>query len=311
MARAVLITGAGGGLAQVVGRLLKNEFEVIGADPRALPEGHEFPGPYYQVDYTHRKMAEIFRMHRFEALVHLGRIRTTANMSSEARYNLNVLGTRNVLELCHKYGVKRAMVLSTYHVYGAHSSNHFHIIEEEPLRATQNFPQLTDAVELDSFSITFMLQNPQVITTVLRPCNVIGAHLNNEISQILRQDRCPMLMGYDPLLQFIDERDLGRAILLTLRAEKSGVYNITGEGVIAYSHAIRHAGSRPFLVPHVVAYPLVAALNKMGMMRVPEHLMDYIRYPVLLSDDKFRRDFAYKPMITTVEALRSLRLPAI
>lgn len=308
---ACLLTGASGGLSRLVAKLLQGRYEVIGVDPRAPAIGDDFPGPFYQIDYTHRKMNELFRKHRFDAVLHLGRARPTHEMSHAARFNLNVLGTRNLLELCQKFKVPRALVFSTFHVYGAQATNHFGIVEEEPLRATQSFPQLSDAVELDSFSITFMLQHPEVITTVIRPCNVVGSNINNEISQILRQDRCPMLMGYDPMLQFIHERDLACAIVLTLEAKASAVYNIAGEGVVPYSHAIRYAGSRPFLVPHMLAYSLVKGLNRFGLTRVPEHLMDYIRYPVILNDEKFRKTFDFKPGISTVDALRSLRRPSI
>jgi nucleoside-diphosphate-sugar epimerase len=43
----ILITGAAGGLAEVVAELLQKEHTLIGVDPRPLPEGRVFPGEFF------------------------------------------------------------------------------------------------------------------------------------------------------------------------------------------------------------------------------------------------------------------------
>ena len=52
----VLITGASGGLAEIVADVLQKKYELIGVDPRPMPEGREFPGKFYQIDYRQRKI---------------------------------------------------------------------------------------------------------------------------------------------------------------------------------------------------------------------------------------------------------------
>ncbi|MGK5085780.1 NAD-dependent epimerase/dehydratase family protein [Bdellovibrionota bacterium FG-1] len=303
----VLITGAAGGLARVVVNQLVDDYELVGVDPRPFPSAREFPGEFHQVDYVKRKMADIFRNHSFHALLHLGRVPVTAKARQSVRYNINVLGTRNLLELALKFHVKTVIVFSTFHVYGAHQHNHLQMTEEDPLRASQIFAELSDAVELDNVSSMFLLKNrDQVRTVILRPVNVIGPEIQNQVAKLLRAAYCPVLMGYDPMMQFIHEYDIARALVLSLQGDKMGVYNVAGEGLIPWTDAVRIAGATPVPIPHFLAYPFFAAVSKLGV-NFPKHLLDYFRYPTIVTDAAFREDMGYEPKMTTIDALRSIR----
>jgi UDP-glucose 4-epimerase len=303
----ILVTGAAGGLTQVLARVLARTYKLVGIDVRDLRPGVEFPGQFIRVDYTHRRLTEVFRRNRFHALVHLGRIRATSPMSFTARYNLNVMGTRNLLEHCRRYGVRNVVVFSTFHVYGAHPHNHLYILEDEPLRASQVFPELADAIELDNFAKTFSLQHPEVRTILLRPANVIGAKIRNEISTLLRNKYSPKLLGYDPLMQFVHERDIAQALRLALESQRSGVFNVAGEGLVCWSKACSLAGSRAVPIPHPLATALIGGLFQRVGLRFPKHLSDYFRFPVVISDAAFRKEFGYAPEVSTANALGSLR----
>jgi UDP-glucose 4-epimerase len=302
----ILITGAAGGLAEVVADKLKDRYELYGVDPRAMPEGRSFPGKFFQVDYRHRKMADLFRLHEFESLVHLGRVPSQLRIRKTQRFNLNVLGTRSLLELSLKYKVKSVIVLSTFHVYGAHQHNHLYITEDDPLLASQTFPEVIDAVELDNVSVAFSLRNSKVRTVILRPTNIIGDQIKNQISNFLRAKICPMLLGYDPMWQFVHEQDMANAVLLALQGKKSGIYNVAGEGVIALSHAIRMTGSTPVPVPSFLSGAVLGGFKLAGQ-HFPRHLVDFFKYPVVISDKSFRKDFSYEPAINTADALRGLK----
>jgi UDP-glucose 4-epimerase len=305
----ILVTGAAGGLASVVVHRLADDYDLVGVDPRAMRSGaREFPGEFHQVDYRQRKMADVFRKHRFHALLHLGRVPVTARARKSLRYNLNVLGTRSLLDLSLKFGVKNVVVFSTFHVYGAHQHNHLQITEEDPLRASQIFSELSDAVELDNASTMFLLRyRERIRTVILRPANVVGHLIQNQISQLLRGQYCPVLLGYDPMMQFVHESDVAEALILALASDRAGIYNVAGEGVIPWSHAVRAAGSIPVPVPHLLAYPAFALASQIGVYRFPKHLIDYFRYPTIISDKAFREEMGFAPGVTTMEALRSIR----
>lgn len=305
--KAILITGARGGFAQLISRHLDDEYEVVGVDPRPLQANHGFYGEFHCIDYRQRRMAELFRAKKFHALIHMGRVPIAAKVRKTQRFNTNVLGTRSLLDLCLRYQVGTAIVLSTFHVYGAHQHNHLYITEEDALLASHTFPEIADAVELDNVSVAFCLKHQaETRTVILRPANVIGTHLNNQISQFLRSNVCPILMGYDPMQQFVHESDMARAVEFALKGDGSGVYNVAGEGVIPFSHAIELAGATPVPIPAFLSGPAAAAMNFIGF-HVPKHLIDYFKFPVVISDKAFRKDFGYAPSMSTADAIRSLR----
>lgn len=301
----VLVTGAAGGLALLVAEKLKDSYDVVGLDPRPLPPGVVFPGSFLSFDYRHRSVTELFRENSFEAMIHLGRVPVAAKLHRTARFNLNVLGTRHLLDQCLNHKVSRIVIGSTFHVYGAHPHNHLYISEDDPLLASQTFPEIVDSVEMDNISVAFSLKNPSIHTTILRPVNIIGSRVHNQISRFLKSPYCPLLLGYDPLQQYLYEDDAAAAILLSLKAERSGIYNVSGEGVIPYSRAVELAGGKAVWIPEILSGAAVRAM-KLFDFDFPNYLIEFFKYPVVVSDRSFRRDFGFQPKTTTRKALESL-----
>lgn len=302
----VLITGASGAIARLVAGAISPKTELVGVDPRPAPSSSHFPGEFIVADYHSRKLDEVFKKHTFDAVLHLGRIRESQKYSPQYRFQMNVIGTQKLLDLCRATQVKNLIVLSTYHVYGAHKHNPLLLTEDSPLRASQGFPELADAVELDHAATTFMWKHREVRTTILRPVNIIGKHVRNTICSLLRSGICPKIIGFDPLMQFMDEKDTARALILALENEIPGVFNVAGEGVIAYSHAIRHAQAMAIPIPPLVSAGFVRLLDDISGFGFPPYLMEYFKYPTIVSDDSFREKFGYQPKAKTVQSLRNL-----
>jgi UDP-glucose 4-epimerase len=305
----ILITGASSALSRLVAGALSPKFELIGVDPRPAPRDSHFPGEFIIADYHSRKLDEVFLKYQFDTVMHLGRIRESQKYSSQYRFQMNVIGTQKLLDLCKLSQVKNLIVLSTYHVYGAHRLNALQLSEDAPMRASQSFPELVDAVELDHAATTFMWKNREIRTTVLRPTNVIGKHIRNTICSLLRSGLCPKIFGFDPLMQFIDEKDLARALVLALEQPVSGVFNVAGEGVIAYSHAIRHANAVTVPLPPFITSGLVRVIAEVSKMNLPPYLMEFFKYPTIINDDTFRAKFGYQPKVKTVQSLKNLGAP--
>ena len=303
----ILITGAAGGLSHLMTEKLKDKYDLIGVDPRPLDRNNDFPGEFYRLFYDHRRMREVFQNHKIDYLLHLGRVRVTSTATSGVRFRVNVMGTRNLLDLSQKFGVKRNIILSTFHVYGAHARNPSHLTEDDPLRASQTFPELADAVEMDHVASTFMWKNPKIETVILRPVNVIGKSLNNSISRLFKGKYSPTFIGFDPLIQFIHETDFAEALQLCISGEGSGIYNVAGEGAVAFSKALEICGTTPIPIPIPQAIYLIKPFLFQNGMSIPMHLLEYFKYPAVISDTFFREQFGFTPKVSTLNALKELR----
>src|SRR5690606_10511485 len=157
--------------------------------------------------------------------------------------------SKRLFDLCLRQGVKNLVVLSTFHVYGAHPRNHTPIAEDDPLRAGPDFPQLADAIQLDGMAQLWAYRHPEVRTVVLRPTNVVGPGISNTMSQVLRRARVPRLLGFDPMQQFVHAEDLARAVVAAMDGDGRGAFNVAGGSALPWSLAIELAGGRPLPVP--------------------------------------------------------------
>src|SRR5262249_14074640 len=117
----VLITGIAGGQGRLIARRLANTFDLVGVD-RSSWEGHPPGLRVHTVDIRKRKFEDIFRTERPTAVVHLAFIRHF-RLGEELRHEVNVLGTKRLLEYAVAAGVKRIVVLSSSYVYGALPDN--------------------------------------------------------------------------------------------------------------------------------------------------------------------------------------------
>ncbi len=256
---------------------------------------------FYRANYNKRIIGDVFKRHKPDAVLHLGRV---GNLKTHVnkRFDLNVVGSAKIMELCALHDVKRLVVLSTFHIYGAHPSNHIPIFEEEPLRAGQTFPQLADAVQLDNQAVAFAYRYRKLRTAILRPTNIIGPNIRNAISEYLRQRTQAYLIGYSPMWQFIHELDMVHAVLRTLESDNIGVFNVTGAGELPLIEALRLTGATLAPVPG----PLATLVLKLGGRRsIPDYFLDFMRYPCIISDAKFREAVGFEPSIGIEESITS------
>jgi UDP-glucose 4-epimerase len=302
----ILVTGIAGGLSQRVAKELREGgHEVVGVDYRAVSAGAAASGgplagmPIYQANYNKTRIEDVFRRHSFEGVFHLGRVGNLKE-SMGKRFDLNVVGTQKIMNLCIEKRVTSLVVLSTFHIYGAHAANHTPIYENEPLRAGLDFPQIADAIQLDNMASTWVFQHPDVNVSVLRPTNVVGPTIRNTMSNLLRQARIPYLFGFDPMSQFVHEDDLASAILNVFEQRARGVFNVAGSGVLPFRTALEIVGAQTFPLP----YTLAAAYLK-AFPSIPSYLLNFLRYPCVIADTALREATGWHPRISIRETLLS------
>lgn len=305
----ILVTGIAGGLAQRVAKLLlAAKHTVVGVDyrtpqmqgaaePSQMPESERLI--IRRAHYSKTIIEDVFRHSAFDAVFHLGRTSSFKEAPGK-RFDLNVVGSQKIMNLCLQHGVKTLIVLSTFHIYGAHPANHIPIAEDEPLRAGLEFPQIADAIQMDNMATTWVYRFPEVRTVVLRPTNIIGPTVRNTMSEFLRQPRVPYLLGFNPMSQFVHEDDLARAVLAAWQSDRRGIFNIAGPGVIPWRTALELARARTFPVP----WPLTRLYVELAG-NLPHYLINFFRYPCVITDRAFREATGWAPALSIADTLWS------
>lgn len=297
-----LVTGMAGGLAQrVAERLLEAGDEVVGVDYRDVRplEGALSKVRLHRASYDKTAIEDVFRGHSFDRVLHLGRVGNLREGVTR-RFDLNVVGSQKIMDLAVRHDARRVVVLSTFHIYGASNANHIPIAEDEPLRAGASFPELADAIQLDNMATTWVWKHREVPVAVLRPTNVVGPHLNNTMSNVLRLPRIPHVAGFDPMTQFIHEDDLADAVVRAAMSDAPGIFNVAGPDCVPWCTAIELAQARTIPVPSLLASALLRTIGSL-----PGYLVNFFRYPCVISDARFRETFAWEPRVPLREALLS------
>lgn len=301
----LLITGISGGQGRLLASRVAEDYDVVGTDP--VPwEGHPKNIKVYIVDVLKKKFEDVFRHERPQAVVHLGQIRHF-RADPELRHEVNVLGTRRLLEFCAKYDVKQLVVVSSSYVYGALPENPYFLDEEAPLNSSRTYPEIRDLVEMDTLTTAHLWKYPSMATTSLRPVNTLGTHVHSSIVTYLKLGYVPTILGFNPMTQFIHEEDLTEAIALTLEKKLRGVFNVTGPGEVPLKVAIHQTGGTAVPLPEFVARILFGRLFQLGLFHTPPGAIDFIKYPCTVSGKRFVEATGFKPLFTLDETFASIR----
>ena len=206
----VLITGISGAMARLVATQLATlGNEVMGIDRRPWPDAP--PGiRVFKVDVRKRPAEDIFRTERPDGVIHMATV-TYATARREERYRINLGGTQAVWRNCERYDVKSAVFVGRHTVYGAAADVPLYRTEEEPLLAGSTFPALADAVAADLFAANALWRMPKISTAVLRLVYTLGPSRRGTLANFIRGPRVPMVMGFDPLFQFMHDADAAKA----------------------------------------------------------------------------------------------------
>jgi UDP-glucose 4-epimerase len=281
----VLITGISGGQGRLVARRLAEEYRVVGVDIVRwgnCPEGIKT----FQVDLRKRRFEDVVRTERPTAVVHMAFLRHT-QADEPTRHDVNVRGTKELLDHCAKYGVKQLLVLSNSHVYGAFPENPYYMDEDSPLSASRSYPEIRDLVELDTLASAFIWKNPEIQTCVLRPSSVLGPRVNSLLCQYLSLARVPTVMGFNPMMQFIHEDDVSEAVALALDRKIRGVFNVAGPGEVPLHTAIRETGGVAWPMPDLILRRMFKRLFRWGVWPYPPGVFDYLKFPLSVSGKRF------------------------
>jgi UDP-glucose 4-epimerase len=301
----VLIPGITGRLARSVAvKLLDAGHEVLGIDRRPwlnAPKGIEV----FQIDIRKRAAEEVFRKHRPEAVIHMATV-THLTVRNEDRYRINLYGTRAVFDHCAHYGTKQCIFVGRHTYYGAAADSSLYHGEEDPPFAMTTFPELADLVAADLYAGSALWRYPELDTCVLRVSYTLGPSVSGTLATFIGGKRTPMVLGFDPLFQFMHEDDAADSICLALEKQLRGVYNVAGPQPMPLSTLIRTAGRKPVPVPEIL---LRAVFGRFGLPALPPGAVAHLKYPVVIDDSSFRAKTGFNHKYDedqTIAAFRSV-----
>jgi UDP-glucose 4-epimerase len=282
MGRRVLITGLdtfwGGRMAQA----LEAEPEVemilgLGANEPLVPlERTEF----VRSDQKYSILSRIVRATQVDTIVHTFLETNSVVVSSRVLHEINVIGTLNLLAAAGSAGssVRQVVVKSSTHVYGAGETDPVWFREETRRLSPVRTRLERSLIEVESLVRDFTEDNPHLVVSVLRFANVLGTDIITPISFNLRRKVLPCIAGFDPLVQFVEEDDVVRALEHVTAHRIPGVFNVAGAGKLPWSEVASIGGAYLLPLPPIRPRTFAAPLRQLKVIQFPPEMEGLARY---------------------------------
>ncbi len=280
MGRRVLITGLdtfwGGRMAQALES--DPEFDMILGMGTGTPTVPLERTEYVRADQAYSILSRIVRATQVDTIVHTFLVVDSTRVSGRALHEINVIGTMNLLAAAGAgdSSVRQLVVKSSGLVYGASWQDPVWFREEMPRVGPAKSLVERSLVEVESYLRDFAEDNPHVLVTLLRFSNVVGTDIVTPITKALQLPLTPSIFGFDPLVQFVEEDDVVRAIEFAMSHEVPGIFNVAGDGRLPWSEVAAICGKRLAPMPPVLTELAAAPLAR--LVELPPELLDLLRY---------------------------------
>jgi UDP-glucose 4-epimerase len=304
----VLVTGAAGYLGrQLVAALAadaaRRPAALVAMDVREQPREQRLAGVAYEcADIRAPGLDAMLRRHAIDTVVHLASIVTPGrNSSREFEYAVDVLGTENLLEACVAAGVRKLVVSSSGAAYGYYADNPAWIDEDQPLRGNREFAYAWHKRLVEARLADYRARQPQLQQVVFRIGTILGATVRNQITDLFDKPRLIAIRGSASPFVFIWDQDVVGCMLAAVYSDKSGIYNVAGDGALGVREIAARLGKGCVVLPAPLLRSALAVLKPLGLTQYGPEQVDFLRYRPVLSNRRLKEVFGYVPQKTTSE----------
>lgn len=304
----ILITGAAG----LVGQALLDlpdlaPHELVAADIRE-PARLSSNARFERLDVRGQDAARVVEAFRPEAVVHLASIVTPPKGSTrDVEYDVDVNGTRNVLEACIAHGVRRLVVTSSGAAYGYHPDNPVPLTEDAAVRGNEEFAYSHHKRLVEEMLAQARRDHPRLEQVVLRVGTVLGPGLENQITALFRRPRLLAIAGSDSPFVFVWVEDLARILLRAATDGPAGIFNVAGDGALGVDDIAGRLGKPVLRIPAVLLKAALALAKPLGLTRYGPEQVRFLQYRPVLDNAKLKREFGYTPEKTSAGAFEAWR----
>ena len=209
------------GTASFLGaRLLRRLVEVRGADAVLAVDVASPPGTlegvrHRMVDLTlpgaDQRLVDAFSEEEVDAVVHTAFF-TSPHRDSAYAHELESIGTLHLAAGAAASGVKHLVLRSFTALYGASGHNPSLLTEEHALRRGDGPAWVRDKVEAEQHAAAYGQRYPGMKVSALRLAPLLGPGVHTFYTRILSKRVVPVLLGFDPLVQFLHPEDARRGL---------------------------------------------------------------------------------------------------
>lgn len=294
----VLVTGLstywGGRLAQALEAFPEIE-TIIGVDSRE-PTRELDRTEFVKVSTQHSLIQRIVRAAQIDTVIDTRLVVDSTFASPSVAHEANVIGTMNILAACSGVDspVRKVIFKSSSHYYGCEQDDPAFFTEAMRRPHPPRTAIERDIFEAEAAVRDFAEKRPEAAVTILRFSNVLGPGVKTSFTRMFGLPVVPMVLGFDPRVQFVHEDDVVHALEHATINHLPGVFNVSGDGVLALSEAISLLGKRAApILPPIGTGLLAGPLRRLGF-RIPDEMVNLLRFGRGVDNRRYKAtDFEY------------------
>lgn len=292
----ILVTGAAGYLGRLVGTRLAAQVDVIGVDMRPA----SVPFDLRRMDVGDPTIGDMMAAEGVTHVVHLAAVPETTGDRGR-HYDPDVNGTRNLVAGCISAGVGHLTVTSSEAAYGYHADNPMPLNEDDPLRGNPEFPYSDRMRRVEEDLAQTRRDNPALGQLILRVGTVLGAGTDDLTSALFRR-RILLTVSESAPFVFIWDHDLATVIETGVAHDRTGIFNVAGDGTVTMERIGQLLGRPVVSVPAGLLRTVRSAARKVGIGRYGPEQVDFLRYRPVLDNTRLKTRFGFVPSRSSEEA---------
>lgn len=301
------VTGASGHLGSTICRTLLNKGYKVVAFIHHSDEGIvDLPIKIIKGNVLDKDSLTDF-IAQCDAIIHTAATIELSYKFNQTLHEINVVGTKNVLEISKKLGISKLVVTSSIHVY---RQKPYNITLDETRPFVSNDSVYYDQTKRDAHLLAIEAANNGLDVSIVCPSAVIGPYdfkpskLGKAITDIYN-GKFPALFkgGFD----FVDVRDIAEGVIGALEKGKSGAsYILSGKyhtikELSDFIFEIKGSKKRLIALPLTFAYIGVPFVKFAAMLTGTKPIYDKLYVDVLrdgnkiTSFEKAKKELGYNP----------------
>lgn len=306
----ILITGAAGFIGQRLLKLLGDDYpglSVIATARRSPPEHLLAPDNIHfeTLDVRSTTAAELLRKHQIDVVIHLASVVTPGpGMDRDTMYDIDVTGTRNMLDASLAAGVKKFIVTTSAASYGYHPDNPVPLKETDALRGNTEFAYSDHKRIIEGLLADYRDQHPELPQVVFRPGFILGPDCDNQITDLFNKPVITGMSGTDTPFTIIWDEDVARCLAIAATTDKTGIYNLTGDGIVTLRDMARMLGKRFVALPVPLVQAALWLLHKLRLSQYGPEQVKFLRFRPVLSNEALKANFGYQPSRDSLQCFR-------
>lgn len=309
----ILITGSGGYIGKLLlkkchEKLGENFQKIVALDLHAPIQKDMLDRvEYIQLDIRkHEDVAALLPKYEIDTLIHLAAIiAISGQVSRNMEYEVDVIGTSNLIDSCVKHGVKRFITTSSGAAYGYWPSNVETLLTENmPMKGNYEIPYSYHKWLVEEKLKQVKKDSPQLEQVIFRVGTILGESTSNPITDYLKRNKILCLSGYESAFVAIWDMDLVEILYKAINNGKPGIYNVAGNGSVPTKNIAKMMNKPTMTLPVSLLKLAFSILRPLKLVPYGPESLKFIQYRPVLCNEKLKNEFDYTPQKTTKEVIQ-------